>query len=544
MNKSELRRQVAELFIVRASGFNLDSQRLYPNLEQTNSNLKRLLEEGVGGVIFLGGTVKELEIRCNTLKKWSDKSLLLCADIEEGVGQRFSGGTHFIPPMGIAQIYKRDHDLGISIAEKIGYFTGKEAKMIGLNWLLAPVCDINNNSNNPVINLRAWGEDPETVKSLTCAFQRGASRSKILTCAKHFPGHGDSSVDSHLDLPEIQTDLSKLEEFELIPFNSLINQGVNSVMIGHLLFPNIDSIYPATISKRLITNLLRNKCKYDGLVVSDALVMKAISNKYSSGQAAVMAFDAGIDLILMPKDIDQAIDALTNAFHSGQLCLERLQRSRERRKNQLDLISNKNDLEKEDFEGGYINDKLVFQASEFSNSIIKKTIFIRKETIIKVDINDVNLIQVDDFDHLSNKFKPALDLPKSLGFSNLVIHPLGISPWNKNNKRLLELEKISDGNFLIQLFVRGKPFVSSNYNNQNWIEALKDLEIQNRLSGVIVYGCPYLFKKIKKSINHSIPLAYTPSQSPEAQNQILGRFLQFNVSPLMIDKNLDNKFTD
>ena len=104
MNKSDLRRQVAELFIVRASGFNLDSQRLYPNLEESNSKLKRLLEEGVGGVIVLGGTVNELEIRCNILKKWSAKPLLLCADIEEGVGQRFYGGTKFVPPMGIAPV--------------------------------------------------------------------------------------------------------------------------------------------------------------------------------------------------------------------------------------------------------------------------------------------------------------------------------------------------------------------------------------------------------------------------------------------------------
>ena len=144
------------------------------------------------------------------------------------------------------------------------------------------VCDINNNPNNPVINLRAWGEEPETVKSLTCAFQRGVSRSKMLTCAKHFPGHGNSEVDSHLDLPEIQQDLSELEKFEVIPFKSLINQGVNSIMIGHLLFPKIDPIYPATLSKRVVTDLLRIKFKYDGLVVSDALVMNAISNKYSS----------------------------------------------------------------------------------------------------------------------------------------------------------------------------------------------------------------------------------------------------------------------
>jgi len=544
MNKSDLRRQVAELFIVRASGFNLDSQRLYPNLEESNSNLKRLLEEGVGGVIFLGGTVKELEIRCNVLKKWSGKPLLLCADIEEGVGQRFYGGTKFIPPMGIAQIYKKDHNLAISIAEKIGYFTGKEAKNIGLNWLLAPVCDINNNSNNPVINLRAWGEEPETVKRLTSAFHRGVSRSQMLTCAKHFPGHGNSEVDSHLDLPEIQNDLSKLEQFELIPFKSLINQGVNSVMIGHLLFPKIDPIYPATLSKRLVTDLLRIKFKYDGLVVSDALVMNAISNKYSSGRAAVMAFDAGIDLIMMPKDIDEAIDSLTDAFYSEKISLERLNISRERRKKQLDLISNEDDLEKEEFRNEDIKNKFLFDASRLSKSIIKNSIFVREESTIKAEINDINLVQVDNFDQVSNKFFPALDLPKAVGFKNLIIHPLGISPWQKTNKRFLELGQFGNSKILVQLFIRGKPFIGLDYHNEHWVEAIKNLEIKERLSGIIVYGCPYLYDKIKKTIHESIALAYSPSQIEEAQNQILSRILQSKIAQNEIDKKSSKEFTD
>ena len=544
MNKSDLRRQVAELFIVRASGFNLDSQRLYPNLEESNSNLKRLLEEGVGGVIFLGGTVKELEIRCNVLKKWSGKPLLLCADIEEGVGQRFYGGTKFIPPMGIAQIYKKDYNLAISIAEKIGYFTGKEAKNIGLNWLLAPVCDINNNPNNPVINLRAWGEEPETVKSLTCAFQRGVSRSKMLTCAKHFPGHGNSEVDSHLDLPEIHNDLSKLEKFELIPFKSLINQGVNSVMIGHLLFPKIDPIFPATLSKRVVTDLLRIKFKYDGLVVSDALVMNAITNKYSSGKAAVMAFDAGIDLIMMPKDIDEAIDSLADAFYSGKISLERLNISRERRKKQLDLVSNEDDFKKEDLNNEDIKNKFLLDASKFSNSIIKSSIFVREESTIKAEFNDINLIQIDNFDQVPNKFIPALDFPKAVGFKNLIIHPLGISPWGKTNKNFLELGQFSNSKILVQLFVRGKPFIGLDYDNDHWIDALKSLEIEERLSGIIIYGCPYLYEKIKQTIHESIPLAYSPSQIEEAQNQILSRILQSKIVQKEIDKKLSKEFTD
>ncbi|WP_269624100.1 glycoside hydrolase family 3 N-terminal domain-containing protein [Prochlorococcus marinus] len=543
MNRSDLRREVAELFIVRASGFNLDSQRLYPNLEESNTSLKRLLEEGVGGVIFLGGTVKELEIRCNILKKWSGKRLLLCADIEEGVGQRFHGGTKFIPPMGIAQIYKKDHHLGISIAEKIGYFTAKEAKNIGLNWLLAPVCDINNNSNNPVINLRAWGEEAETVKSLTCAFQRGVSRSKILTCAKHFPGHGNSEVDSHLDLPEIHNDLSELEKFELIPFESLINQGVNSVMIGHLLFPKIDPIYPATLSKRLVTELLRIKFNYDGLIVSDALVMNAISNKYSSGKAAVMAFDAGIDLIMMPKNIDEAIDSLTDAFYSGKISLERLRMSRERRKKQLDLISNENDLE-EKFRHEDVKNKFLVDAYRFSNSIIKNSICVRGEITIKAKVNDINLIQIDNFDQVSNKLFPALNLPEAVGFRNLIIHPLGISPWQNSNKRFLELARIGNGKILVQLFVRGKPFIGSEYHNDHWIDVIKNLEIEERLLGIIIYGCPYLYDKIKKTIHEAIPLAYSPSQIEQAQTQILNRILPSKIVQKKVDEKSSKEFTD
>jgi len=446
--------------------------------------------------------------------------------------------------MGIAQIYKNDNSLGISIAEKIGYFTGKEAKKIGLNWLLAPVCDINNNPNNPVINLRAWGEEPETVKSLTCAFQRGVSRSKMLTCAKHFPGHGNSEIDSHLDLPEIQNDLSKLEKFELIPFKSLINQGVSSVMIGHLLFSKIDPIYPAKLYKRLVTDMKRIKLKYDGLVVSDALVMNAISNKYSSGMAAVMAFDAGIDLIMMPKDIDEAIDSLTDAVYSEKISFERLNISRERRKKQLDLVSNKNDIQKEELRNDDIKKKFLLDAYRFSNSIIKDSIFVREESTIKAEVNDINLIQVDNFDQVSNKFFPALNLPKAVGFKNLIIHPLGISPWQKTNKRFLELGQFGNSKILVQLFVRGKPFIGMDYHNYHWIDAIKNLETEERLLGVIVYGCPYLYDKIKKTIHDSIPLAYSPSQIEEAQNQILSRILQSKIIQKEIDPKLSTEFTD
>ena len=182
--------------------------------------------------------------------------------------------------------------------------------------------------------------------------------------------------------------------------------------------------------------------------------------------------------------------------------------------------------------------------SRFSNSIIKNSIFVREEGTIKAEVDDINLIQIDNFDQVSNKFFPALDLPQAVGFKNLIIHPLGISPWQKNHKSFLELGQFGNSKFLIQLFVRGKPFIGLDYYNDHWIDAIKKLEIDERLSGIIIYGCPYLYDKIKKTIHDSIPLGYSPSQIEEAQNQVLSRILQSKISQKGIDKKSSKEFTD
>ena len=145
---------------------------------------------------------------------------------------------------------------------------------------------------------------------------------------------------------------------------------------------------------------------------------------------------------------------------------------------------------------------------------------------------------------MSNKFFPALNLPNAVGFRNLIIHPLGISPWQDSNKRFLELGQFRNSKILLQLFVRGKPFIGSEYHNDHWIDAIKNLEIEERLSGIIIYGCPYLYDKIKKTIHESIPLAYSPSQIEEAQTQILSRILQSKIVQKEVDKKSSKEFTD
>jgi len=300
--QGELRESVARLLVVRASGHATDRQRRYPRWELSNHELEQLLGAGVGGVILLGGTATELQQRCRTLQRWAGQPILLCADVEEGVGQRFEGASWLVPPMALGRLYRSDPKQAIQLAENYGRCSGNQAKRCGLNWVLAPVCDVNSNPDNPVINVRAWGEDPDAVGELTGAFQRGLAATGVLGCAKHFPGHGDTATDSHLELPLLPHRRERLENLELQPFRSLIQAGVSSVMTAHLLIPALDEQWPATLSANVLTTLLRVDLGFKGLVVTDALVMEAIAARYGAGEAAVLAFAAGADLILMPAD--------------------------------------------------------------------------------------------------------------------------------------------------------------------------------------------------------------------------------------------------
>ena len=197
----------------------------------------------------MGGSAVELQQRTEMLRRWSDQPLLLCADVEEGVGQRFEGASWLVPPLALGRLYQREPQRALDLAERYGRCTGNQARRCGLNWVLGPVCDVNNNPANPVINVRAWGEDAATAGALAAAFQRGLNRTGVLGCAKHFPGHGDTNSDSHLDLPVLPHNRERLAKIEFPPFQEVIAAGVDSVMTAHLLLPEFDQDHPATLSK-------------------------------------------------------------------------------------------------------------------------------------------------------------------------------------------------------------------------------------------------------------------------------------------------------
>ncbi|WP_114994369.1 glycoside hydrolase family 3 N-terminal domain-containing protein [Synechococcus sp. UW179A] len=526
MTEAERRRAVAQLLVIRASGHAEDRQRQYPCWEHSNGELQRLLKSGVGGVILLGGTAMELQQRCRMLRSWSDsEDLLLCADVEEGIGQRFSGATWLAPPMALGRLHQTNPEQALKLAERYGRTTGDQAQRCGLNWVLAPVCDVNSNPDNPVINVRAWGDQPESVSDLVAAFQRGLNAAGVLGCAKHFPGHGDTDQDSHLELPLINHERSRLDQVELVPFRRLIDSGVASVMTAHLLVPALDDAQPATLSRAVLTDLLRTELGFTGLVVTDALVMEAISSRAGPGEAAVLAFAAGADLILMPADADAAIDAICAALADGRIPEPRLHESLKRRTEALQGIkkpssaANANEVDLETATDRALCMELINNSLELQGPQLPT----------QLEQNGVSLIRVDGvlpcpFLHAN---AAAITTPERHGYKALICHDRGLEPWSNHQDPTapLDLERLGEGPVFLQLFLRGNPFRAGQQRQESWAEAIQQLLRVERLSGLAVYGCPYRWDTLRRLIPDSIAAGYSPGQMPEAQQQLLNQML-------------------
>jgi beta-N-acetylhexosaminidase len=261
----------------------------------------------------------------NRMQRLARTPLMVGADFERGASMRVSGTTIF--PHAMAFGAAGDPQL----ARFEGEVTAREARALGVHWVYYPVADVNNNPENPIINIRSFGENPQDVAAMVKAFIEGAhsdKRNLVLTTAKHFPGHGDTAVDSHFSLPAITAGRDRLESLELVPFRAAIEAGVDSIMTGHIAVPALASDdTPATLSPAILTSLLRNQMNFKGLVITDALSMGAIVNSFGAGDAAVRALEAGADTLLMPADPDAAIRAVVAAVQSGRLTRQRIQNS-------------------------------------------------------------------------------------------------------------------------------------------------------------------------------------------------------------------------
>jgi beta-N-acetylhexosaminidase len=313
-----LEARVAQMIAVRASGL-----YQHPDSEEFRRLRRQVRDLKVGSVVVFESEVGSLPRVLERLQALADIPLLVSADMERGLSFRVRRGVVPLPyAMAIGATRSEE------AARFSGQVTAREARALGLHWALAPVADVNNNPANPVINIRSYGEDAELVGRLAAAFIRGAREGGLLTTVKHFPGHGDSAVDSHLQMPTVTADRSRLDSVELLPFRKAVEAGVEAVMLGHIAVPSLDpSGSPATLSAPMATELLRKGLGFQGLVVTDALEMAGIRAGSWTGEAAVKAVRAGADVILLPPETDVAIQSIVRAVREGLLTEARIDES-------------------------------------------------------------------------------------------------------------------------------------------------------------------------------------------------------------------------
>ena len=279
----------------------------------------------VDGPFLLRSEPYEAAELLNRLQRESKLPLLFAADFERGVSTRLMGTTNFPHAMAFGADGKTDD------AEMFGRITAEEARAVGVHWNFFPDADVNSNPANPIINTRSFGEDPQQVGDLVTAYIKGAHEGGMLTTVKHFPGHGDTATDSHLGVASVNGDRAHLDSIELPPFRQAIAAGVDSVMVAHVTVPALDADpnHVASISPAVVTDLLENQLGFKGLIITDALDMAGLTHLFANdiGRAAVEAFKAGNDLLLIPADLGASYTAMVKAIQTGEISRERLDRS-------------------------------------------------------------------------------------------------------------------------------------------------------------------------------------------------------------------------
>ncbi|HEY3113827.1 MAG TPA: glycoside hydrolase family 3 N-terminal domain-containing protein [Gemmatimonadaceae bacterium] len=303
-----------------------------PEFEQVR---KWVQEDGVGGLVLSIGLPLSYGAKLNELQARARVPLLIASDMENGPGMRLGniyalpsllpqgGGTVFPPVMALGATGSED------LAYKLGQVLGTEARAIGVHLAFGPVLDVNSNPLNPIINTRSFGENPQLVARLAQAYIRGARSTGLLTTGKHFPGHGDTDVDSHLDLPTIHADRAYLDSVDLPPFRAAVNEGIDAIMTAHIAVVGVEGANagPATLSPRFMTGILRDEMHFGGVLFTDAMTMGGVAKRYGATEPLIMALEAGADVLLMPRSVPDAITTVVDGVKSGRLSESRIDAS-------------------------------------------------------------------------------------------------------------------------------------------------------------------------------------------------------------------------
>ncbi len=524
LSSMPLYEKCAQVFMPAVFGSNLDTSSY-----EFKNTLDLVKNHGVGGIVISTGGIVETATMINELQKAAKIPLLVSADFENGVGMRIKDAVTFPHNMAIGATDNTDY------AYEVGKAIAIESKMLGVNINFAPVADINNNSENPVINLRSFSEDKDLVYDYSSKFVEGTNEGGIIATAKHFPGHGNTKIDSHKDLPVINGTREYLLDNELSPFIKLIDDGVKAIMIGHLSVPAFEtqSKLPSSLSYNIVTKLLKEELGFEGLIITDALDMNAVTNYFDPAQAVVKAFNAGDDILLMPPDIKIGIKALYDAVKSGVISEQRLDESVKKilaAKRWLKLYQNKNKTPGNLVQQIQINNhiKLADEIAENSVTPVKMESGIYpvnpanyKNTLI---INITNRRSFSD-----NYFEQAV----KKNFNNVDSITL-----TARSKKI----DFSKANSLVQksnlIFVASYFTLRTNGNGilmpYDQMEFLKNLFSSGKHVIFISFENPYVLTVFSEAKNYLCTFSNVPESQKAALKFLLGMNKQYGILPVTI----------
>ncbi len=486
-----LREKIAQMVISNSLGENYDENSAeYKKLKKLCTVTK------VGGFIFFKGTSEGYSALSNKLQKLSETPLLISADFERGTGMRVTDGTLFPNNMAIGATNNPE------LAYKMGLSIASEIRALGIHQNYAPVCDVNNNPNNPIINVRSFGEDPALVSRMSEAMIKGLQDGKVIATAKHFPGHGDTEIDSHNDLPVLNFSMDRLNKIELVPFKNAIEKNVMSVMIAHLSFPELElkPNVPASLSENIVNGLLINQLEFKGLVITDALNMKGITKYFSTSEVAVMCVNAGIDLILMPINEEETVSAIENAVSNGNITEERINLSAEKilkAKEWLGLYKNK--YVNEDVVSSKVNtaesNKLAQQIADESITLVKDDNNIlplksKNEKTIVFNLSDGKDINSD---YLSYKIKETNNNTEIIDI---------VSEISSGDFTELSAESTAYNVIIAAIYAKVRYGTGNISINRSYVELLNTLDKFGKKLIVISFGNPYLMNEFSNISNY------------------------------------------
>jgi beta-N-acetylhexosaminidase len=485
-------------------------------------------QEKVGGFIISVGSPTEVAAKLNAFQSMSKVPLLFGADLEAGAGFRARGG-YFVPnaiDLGGAIVFPPEMAIGATgdttLAYEQGRLTAQEGRALGIHIAYAPVLDVNNNPDNPVINTRSYGEDPELVARMGVAFIHGLQDHGMIATGKHFPGHGDTGVNSHLALPVVTASRSRLDAVELVPFRAAVNGGVGAIMSFHGVMPALDSSnVPGTLSAKVLTGLLRGEMGFKGIIISDAMDMRGVLDQFGAAEATKRGIAAGIDILIQPSDVSETIDAVVAGVSEGRYTAARLDSSVRR------VLETKRRL-------GLAQKKLVdlnalrFLVGDSSDLQVARRVAEKSITLVKDSLRQVPL-SVPGARVLSITLARRTDLPAGNAFNaelrsglpNLRTEFIATEDAALNYPRLIAAADSADVTIVSSYMGAGSDVVTLNAPPPftNFVQALVQ---RGRKPIVVSFGNPYLLQQLPWVGTYLVAWGGFPVSQTAAARALLG----------------------